>query len=42
MVQCLRLRDATVGVEGVIPVGLLKSCMLFGAAKRSKEKKKKH
>ena len=41
MVQCLRLQDAIVGVEGVILVGLLKSYMLFRAAKRSKKRKKK-
>ena len=46
MVQCLRLQDAIVGVEGVILVGLLKSYMLFRAAKDQrkgkKKKKKKH
>ena len=41
MVQCLRLQDAIVGVEGVILVGLLKSYMLFRTAKRSKKRKKK-
>ena len=41
MVQCLRLQDAIVGVEGVILVGLLKSYMIFCAAKRSKKRKKK-
>ena len=41
MVQCLRLRDAIVGVEDVIPGWITKVLHAFQCSQKIKEKKKK-
>lgn len=41
MVQCLRLRDAIVGVEDVIPGWITKVLHAFQCSQKIKEKKKR-